>query len=347
MDEKPVMAGDDETPGLPAGSKTTRLEAFSDGVFAIAITLLVLEISVPAGSDDDLFRAIRDQWHSYLAYLVSFATIGAAWLAHTAITECLERANGGSSHPEVRTANRRDGARRSNHLDARRRVAPKEIKENLSGWTTDPNGGFAGADRNSLVGAGPSHLQADLAQPATEVAATAADVEPQGRLHHGRKGVAGAQAVRSAQIFVVDEELVQVRERADPADAEEPRRRPRPDPREEPPEVAGRRQPRPASLGEPLKRSRKDKARSCDQIALTEHDVGGEVVRGPAFDQGRGASPELLTQLAQCKALLRVQPKITQRGDRSCLDSGEAALLTALMVSAFRWQRDRRRQTPS
>jgi uncharacterized membrane protein len=52
------------------------VEAFSDGVFAIAITLLVLELAVPSGSEDDLLGAVLDQWPSYLAYLVSFATIG-------------------------------------------------------------------------------------------------------------------------------------------------------------------------------------------------------------------------------------------------------------------------------
>jgi uncharacterized membrane protein len=68
------------------------MEAFSDGVFAIAITLLVLEIAVPAGSEADLLGAVLDQWPSYLAYLVSFSTIGAIWLEHTVITEFLERA---------------------------------------------------------------------------------------------------------------------------------------------------------------------------------------------------------------------------------------------------------------
>ena len=68
------------------------MEAFSDGVFAIAITLLVLEIAVPAGSEADLLGAVLDQWPSYLAYLVSFSTIGAVWLEHTVITEFLERA---------------------------------------------------------------------------------------------------------------------------------------------------------------------------------------------------------------------------------------------------------------
>jgi uncharacterized membrane protein len=68
------------------------MEAFSDGVFAIAITLLVLEIAVPAGSEDDLLSAVLHEWPSYLAYLVSFSTVGAVWLAHTVITEFLEHA---------------------------------------------------------------------------------------------------------------------------------------------------------------------------------------------------------------------------------------------------------------
>jgi uncharacterized membrane protein len=82
--------------GAPAGVRRrrtrygkTRLEAFSDGVFAIAITLLVLEISVPAGSDSDLLNAVIAQWPSYLAFAVSFSTVGAVWLAHNAVTEQL------------------------------------------------------------------------------------------------------------------------------------------------------------------------------------------------------------------------------------------------------------------
>ena len=69
------------------------MEAFSDGVFAIAITLLVLEISVPAGSEGDLIGALVDQWPSYLAYFVSFSTIGAVWMAHTVITEYLDHSD--------------------------------------------------------------------------------------------------------------------------------------------------------------------------------------------------------------------------------------------------------------
>ncbi|MBD2577647.1 TMEM175 family protein [Oscillatoria sp. FACHB-1406] len=56
--------------------ETNRLEAFSDGVFAIAITLLVLEIKVPPPSTA-LGAALLQLWPSYLAYVVSFLAIGA------------------------------------------------------------------------------------------------------------------------------------------------------------------------------------------------------------------------------------------------------------------------------
>jgi uncharacterized membrane protein len=73
------------------GFRTGRLEAFSDGVFAIAVTLLVLDIGVSATAGHDLLGAIRGLWPSYLAYVASFSTIGAAWLGHNAITEYLDR----------------------------------------------------------------------------------------------------------------------------------------------------------------------------------------------------------------------------------------------------------------
>lgn len=71
--------------------QTGRMEAFSDGVFAIAITLLVLEIAIPADRGSDLLRAVLEEWPTYLAYLVSFFTIGSVWIAHSAITDFLDR----------------------------------------------------------------------------------------------------------------------------------------------------------------------------------------------------------------------------------------------------------------
>jgi uncharacterized membrane protein len=86
------MTSEEPDAARTPGYRTARMEAFSDGVFAIAITLLVLEIAVPAGSEDDLLGALVDQWPSYLAYLVSFSTIGVVWLIHTVITEYLGHA---------------------------------------------------------------------------------------------------------------------------------------------------------------------------------------------------------------------------------------------------------------
>jgi uncharacterized membrane protein len=63
----------------------TRLEAFSDGVFAIAITLLVLEIHVPDPGTGNLAHELGAQWPSYVAYAVSFLTIGIIWINHHAM----------------------------------------------------------------------------------------------------------------------------------------------------------------------------------------------------------------------------------------------------------------------
>jgi uncharacterized membrane protein len=67
---------------LASRLSTTRVEAFSDGVFAIAITLLVLDIGIGIGARDDLLQALLDEWPAYLSYLTSFAAIGVIWLLH-------------------------------------------------------------------------------------------------------------------------------------------------------------------------------------------------------------------------------------------------------------------------
>jgi uncharacterized membrane protein len=61
---------------------TARVEAFSDAVFAIAITLLVLEIKVVPAEFEHLRKALAHEWPQYLAYVTSFLTIGSVWVAH-------------------------------------------------------------------------------------------------------------------------------------------------------------------------------------------------------------------------------------------------------------------------
>jgi uncharacterized membrane protein len=70
---------------VPPGEKeTSRVEAFSDGVFAIAITLLVLDLKVPRAAElhGALTMALLKQWPIFLAYLTSFATILVMWVNH-------------------------------------------------------------------------------------------------------------------------------------------------------------------------------------------------------------------------------------------------------------------------
>jgi uncharacterized membrane protein len=85
-----VPSGED-TPRARRLLSTGRMEAFSDGVFSIAATLLVLDIAIhPPGT---ALEQVLHAWPFYLAYVVSFLTIGAGWLAHTALTDRLARSD--------------------------------------------------------------------------------------------------------------------------------------------------------------------------------------------------------------------------------------------------------------
>ncbi len=89
--------GSDRGRAIRASRDTTRLEAFSDGVLASAITLLILEIRVPErdgaenGPQTDLLDALLHLWPSYLGYVVSFATIGIVWANHHTIFRYIVR----------------------------------------------------------------------------------------------------------------------------------------------------------------------------------------------------------------------------------------------------------------
>jgi uncharacterized membrane protein len=72
---------------------TSRTEAFSDGVFAIAATLLVLELNVPHVEPGGLSSALLERWPSYATYVVSFLTIGIIWVNHHAVMERIRFVN--------------------------------------------------------------------------------------------------------------------------------------------------------------------------------------------------------------------------------------------------------------
>ena len=64
---------------------TSRVEAFSDGVFAVAITLLVLQFIVPDVQSGKLLAALLNQWPQLVTYVASFLTVGVVWVNHHAI----------------------------------------------------------------------------------------------------------------------------------------------------------------------------------------------------------------------------------------------------------------------
>ncbi|MFR9795709.1 TMEM175 family protein [Streptomyces sp. MS06] len=70
---------------------TFRLEIFSDAVFAIAITLLILEIKVPSAEDGTMLHGLLALWPSYGAYLFSFLIIGVVWMNHHTMMHCIRR----------------------------------------------------------------------------------------------------------------------------------------------------------------------------------------------------------------------------------------------------------------
>ena len=67
-----------------------RFNAFSDGVFAIAITLLVLDLPIPP-ENAPTWPVLLKAWPEFLGYLISFAFIGSIWLTHSALTRAMKR----------------------------------------------------------------------------------------------------------------------------------------------------------------------------------------------------------------------------------------------------------------
>src|SRR4030081_1715517 len=74
-------------------TETTRVEAFSDGVFAIAITLLILNIKIPLPAGGPLLAQMGRQWASYISFVISFAFIGIMWINHHRLFSHIKRAD--------------------------------------------------------------------------------------------------------------------------------------------------------------------------------------------------------------------------------------------------------------
>src|SRR6476659_7636210 len=76
-----------------------RLGTFSDGVFAFALTLLILSIRIPHRADPDagagLLTLLTQQWRSYLAYVLSFMSVSINWTNHRVMFSQFVRVNHG------------------------------------------------------------------------------------------------------------------------------------------------------------------------------------------------------------------------------------------------------------
>jgi len=88
---------DPATGGLSRGplAESGRVEAFSDGVLAIAITLLVLDLKVPEGEPGAVTGHLAVLWPAYVAYLASFLYIGVVWVNHHALFRRIRLVDGG------------------------------------------------------------------------------------------------------------------------------------------------------------------------------------------------------------------------------------------------------------
>ena len=85
----------------------SRLEAFSDGVFAVAITLLALDLTVagPAGHGS-LTDQLHEKWPAFLAYLISFFMIGIIWVNHHVLVRSIINTR---AHAQLRRSGRLNG----------------------------------------------------------------------------------------------------------------------------------------------------------------------------------------------------------------------------------------------
>jgi uncharacterized membrane protein len=73
-----------------------RLEALGDGIFSVAMTVLVIELALPVVKGDswgDFRHALNDSWHGFLCYMISFVVLGIMWFGHRMMFEYIGRTN--------------------------------------------------------------------------------------------------------------------------------------------------------------------------------------------------------------------------------------------------------------
>lgn len=226
------------------------------------------------------------------------------------------------SHAEVRAMHRRNGVRWSAHFDLRCSLAPKDVQQEFTRQTAESSRRFAWSSQHSFVGSGPLNLEPASVKPPTQIVAAAANVSPQGSVHC-RRQAPGSLSIGSADVLVMNEEFVEIRQGPDPPDAEDAEGRTGPDPCYEPCEVVALGQCAPTPLDEPLEGARQDDARSTNGIAFSQYEVGDEIVSSPALEQGGSRRAELVEQITELKTLLDVWRNVSHAVSRLARAFGE------------------------
>src|ERR1700751_4280016 len=155
----------------------------------------------------------------------------------------------------MRALHCRNGIRWSDQLHSRRGLAPKDVEQEFTRGTAESGRRFPCSSRHPLVGSRPLNLQPTSAKPPTQVVAAVANVSPQRGIHF-RREASGLAVISSAEVLMMNEELVQIRQGPPPLEREKAAGGAGPDPGGEPRQVPAFRQSHPALLGELLKGTR-------------------------------------------------------------------------------------------
>jgi len=183
------------------------------------------------------------------------------------------------------------------HLDLRRVLAAEQVEQQLARRSGDARGRFPPPGPDGASGPGPLKLDTRTAQPPREVPGSAADVVPQ-RLVHALLAGPGITAVGSADVLMVDVELVEAREPTHPSDAEETSRRPGPERGDKPGEVPARERSLPP-FGEAAPRAGQDEPWAGQTVALAQDEMRGDIAGRPRREQSRRVRTELVQQVTE------------------------------------------------
>jgi hypothetical protein len=198
---------------------------------------------------------------------------------------------------EMRASHGFDRRGRPAYLDMCRAPPAEEVEQQLARRSGDAGGRLSTPCPDDLSGPRPLKFETCAAQPSREVPRRAADVAPQGIIH-GLLAGPGTTAVGPAYVLVIDEELVQAREPAHPSDAEEARRRSRPECRDEAGEVPRRERPS-SPLSDAAPRTAQEKPRAGEGVMLAQDEVRGEIAGRPRRQESRRLGTELVKQVAE------------------------------------------------